>query len=266
MGFDIRSAEGGSTLRKKLTLTILFLVGTILFLTFLPTASHLKALTSHTAGEVAQHHSADDCWMIFEGKVYDVTACLFDHDRYLNIENWCGQDMTQDFKDKAGMDEDHLARSYALLDDYYLGDLVSQASPSEMIQPAEKLDSTANLQIKGQTATSSAQQTASAESGEKPSVGSENPYNFTLPFVATLVLYFLSYQFLKLKGTQKYKILARGRINFFWNSLLILSAIPSVLFGFYLVFRYPFPALRKIDFDLLYLAPLLRKTKNKRKK
>jgi hypothetical protein len=43
-------------------------------------------------------------------------------------------------------------------------------------------------------------------------------------------------------------------INFslIWNSVLILSLIPPVIFGFYLIARYSFPELAKVDFDFMY--------------
>ena len=53
------------------------------------------------------------------------------------------------------------------------------------------------------------------------------------------------------KGKKNWKFNAIAS-KFFWNTVLLLSLIPSVIFGFYLVFQYPFPVLREVNFDFLY--------------
>jgi cytochrome b involved in lipid metabolism len=64
-----------------------------------------------------------DCWMSFEGGVYDLSEYLPDHDKFMDIREWCGRDMTADFKDKAGEGRDHKPSSYELLEVYRVGDL-----------------------------------------------------------------------------------------------------------------------------------------------
>ena len=48
-----------------------------------------------TASDLAQHNSAEDCWILYEGKIYDVTAYLPNHpgDNIAIIES-CGKSDT----------------------------------------------------------------------------------------------------------------------------------------------------------------------------
>jgi len=80
---------------------------------------------------VSTHNAPNDCWCVFENKVYDLTDYLNQHDVYLDIREWCGNDMAEDFKDKAGVGRDHKTSSYYLLENYYIGELDSTASTEE---------------------------------------------------------------------------------------------------------------------------------------
>lgn len=68
-------------------------------------------------------------------------------------------------------------------------------------------------------------------------------YNFFLLTVVPLITFFLSLHF------QKNLV----KFNFFWNSLLIISSIPSVIFGFYLALSLTYPSVKIFkSFDFLY--------------
>ncbi|KAL7124523.1 hypothetical protein ABFS83_14G054100 [Erythranthe nasuta] len=74
-----------------------------------------------TLAEVSQHNSNKDCWLIIDGKVYDVTKFLDDHpggDEVLVTAT--GKDATDDFEDVG-----HSTTAKAMLDEYYVGDIDS---------------------------------------------------------------------------------------------------------------------------------------------
>ena len=39
----------------------------------------VDALTTYTRAEVAQHNKKEDCWVIFDKKVYNITEFIEDH-------------------------------------------------------------------------------------------------------------------------------------------------------------------------------------------
>lgn len=82
-----------------------------------------------TADEVARHNTKEDCWTIFEGKVYDVTTYLDDHpggaDRLLSV---AGRDGTTDFN-KA----EHSGNARNIRDKYLLGNLKGYNPPKPRI-------------------------------------------------------------------------------------------------------------------------------------
>lgn len=58
-------------------------------------------------GELAQHNSADDCWMAIEGLVYDVTSYVSSHPGEEQILLGCGKDATSLFNTKANQGIPH---------------------------------------------------------------------------------------------------------------------------------------------------------------
>jgi cytochrome b involved in lipid metabolism len=83
--------------------------------------------------EVGKHAATGDCWLIIDGKVYDVTSYLAAHPGGVStIRPSCGKDGTQAFatKDRASA---HSAYAASLLQSYYLGDL-NAAIPATTVQ------------------------------------------------------------------------------------------------------------------------------------
>ena len=82
---------------------------------------------SYPMSEVARHNTAQSCWMVIEGKVYDVTAYLPEHktDYSYDLQKWCGRDSTSAWKTKDGRHEEHKRKAVLLLQKYLIGDLAS---------------------------------------------------------------------------------------------------------------------------------------------
>jgi len=76
-----------------------------------------------TAEEIGKHNSANDCWMIIEGKVYDLTNYLSVHPGGAGaMIPYCGKDGSQGFatKDKG---TPHSQNAANLLNSFYLGNV-----------------------------------------------------------------------------------------------------------------------------------------------
>ncbi|KAH7660636.1 Cytochrome b5 domain-containing protein [Dioscorea alata] len=71
--------------------------------------------------EVSKHNTSDDCWIVVDGKVYDVTKYLDDHpggdDVLLSAT---GKDSTEEFED-AG----HSKSARELMQEYFIGEIDS---------------------------------------------------------------------------------------------------------------------------------------------
>ena len=177
---------------------------------------------AYTKEAVAKHNTSGDCWMIFEGKVYDITSRVEIHDQYMDIREWCGKDMTSEFKDKDGKGVDHKNSTYALLDSLEIGDL------------EEKV--VAKNEIKEEVV---------VESGKKM-----EGYNILFPFLFSVVAYWLSYLLVKRNRLFGVTIL---RFNAFWNTVLFLTLLlPAFGFGVFMIIRSKIPSLYDVDFDFLY--------------
>jgi cytochrome b involved in lipid metabolism len=91
---------------------------------------------------VAQHSTTDDCWIIVNGGVYDVTEYVpFHPGGEQAILTYCGKEATQAFATKGGTGGDHSKQAYALLEQYRLAALgdalpVSGADTATTTAPA----------------------------------------------------------------------------------------------------------------------------------
>lgn len=75
--------------------------------------------------EISKHNVEDDCWLLIHGKVYDVTQYLSEHPGGVrNITINCGTDATDEFELKP-TGRTHSENARAMLERYYIGDLVS---------------------------------------------------------------------------------------------------------------------------------------------
>ncbi|KAI9091944.1 hypothetical protein K1719_027879 [Acacia pycnantha] len=86
----------------------------------MPTISKL-----YTMQEASQHNTKDDCWVVIDGKVYDVSSYLDDHpggDEVVLVAT--GKDATDEFED-AGHSKD--ARE--LMEKFCIGELDDTSPP-----------------------------------------------------------------------------------------------------------------------------------------
>jgi cytochrome b involved in lipid metabolism len=88
---------------------------------YVPTA----AVGTYTMSAIAQHASSASCWLLVDGRVYDVTAYLRSHPGgSRTITPWCGKEATQAFATEGGRGE-HSSNAYDLLADYEIGRLAA---------------------------------------------------------------------------------------------------------------------------------------------
>lgn len=74
--------------------------------------------------EVAQHNSAQDCWIVVHSKVYNVTTipCHGGGASSLILDS-CGTDATELWAVKPVTGDPHTQSAQNILDEYYIGDL-----------------------------------------------------------------------------------------------------------------------------------------------
>ncbi|KAI6674443.1 hypothetical protein NL676_002349 [Syzygium grande] len=102
-----------------------------------------------TLAEVSEHGSPEDCWLVIEGKVYDVTKFLEDHpggDEVLLSAT--GKDATDDF-----VDVGHSSTARAMMDEFYVGEIDTSTVPTKTEytppkQPHYNQDKTLEFMIK----------------------------------------------------------------------------------------------------------------------
>lgn len=86
-----------------------------------------------TLSEVSKHNTLVDCWMIINNKVYDITSYSSSHPGGQGtIDMGCGKDATQLYDTKAGRGSPHSANANSLLANYYIGDLNTKITSSQL--------------------------------------------------------------------------------------------------------------------------------------
>jgi cytochrome b involved in lipid metabolism len=80
--------------------------------------------TEFTLNDVALHDSRDDCWMVIEGFVYDVTDFIVSHPGGNALLEGCGIDATELFETRPmGSGTEHSSSAHTMLNDYEIGTL-----------------------------------------------------------------------------------------------------------------------------------------------
>ncbi len=89
----------------------------------LPMAKPSIADKAHgiSLAEVARHASAEDCWMVIQGTVYNLTAYLPEHPTKPSIIlPWCGQEATEAYQTK-NKGRAHSPRAHEALTNFSIG-------------------------------------------------------------------------------------------------------------------------------------------------
>lgn len=77
----------------------------------------------YSLSEVAKHATLEDCWMVIEGTVHDVSDYVPRHPAPPSVlEPWCGREATGGMRTK-GDNRDHSARAWRMLERYRIGEL-----------------------------------------------------------------------------------------------------------------------------------------------
>jgi len=82
--------------------------------------------SSFSLSDVAEHNNENDCWLVIDGKVYDVTSYIEKHPGGGVIANYCGQEATEAFNTKGGKGFPHKPVARDILKDFYIGDLAEE--------------------------------------------------------------------------------------------------------------------------------------------
>ncbi|MBL7022211.1 cytochrome b5 domain-containing protein [Patescibacteria group bacterium] len=83
-----------------------------------------EVIQTYTMNEVSLHNSKDSCWLLLNGKVYDVTPMIDGHGGGDAILEGCGTNATELYETRPmGSGTPHSKKAYTFLPNYYIGDL-----------------------------------------------------------------------------------------------------------------------------------------------
>ncbi len=75
-----------------------------------------------TMQEIAQHNTKDDCWMVIDGKVLNLTGYSY-HPGGDTYVPFCGTDATAAFNDEGGRGRNHSQMAFSMLDSFTIGEI-----------------------------------------------------------------------------------------------------------------------------------------------
>lgn len=81
------------------------------------------AVSKYTLADIAKHNTEEDCWLLIEDKVYDVSEFIPNHPGGKAILQGCGKDATVLFKTRPmGSNTPHSPKAQNIRENYYIGD------------------------------------------------------------------------------------------------------------------------------------------------
>lgn len=91
-----------------------------------------SSVSAFSMSEISKHNNKNDCWLLIDGKVYDITDFFGSHPGGNGVmEATCGTDATVAYATKdpyatsASRGEPHSSRAESMLDSYYIGDFLN---------------------------------------------------------------------------------------------------------------------------------------------
>lgn len=107
----------------------LILAGLFLGLILTPQTTMAESKNTYSKEEVAQRNQSQDCWLIIDKKVYDLSSYLPSHNKYgVGLEEFCGKDATLAWQTKGEVGRPHSRRAQIFLRKYKKGNLSETAS------------------------------------------------------------------------------------------------------------------------------------------
>lgn len=111
------------------------------------TTDTLSGVTLNIA-EIAKHNKQTDCWMLINGKVYNITSYFGSHPGgNATMSATCGTDATSAYMTKdpnattSGNRRAHSSRAVNLLSNYYIGDLNQTIGGDKITETASAVTS-----------------------------------------------------------------------------------------------------------------------------
>jgi len=99
--------------------------------------------STFSAAEIACHRSCNSCWIVRNGRVYDVTSFLVDHPGGAeSILEYTGQDVSAVMKDAS--EHEHSEAAYELLESYFIGFQEEDGSNSKVRSSKQGVDQKAS--------------------------------------------------------------------------------------------------------------------------
>ncbi|MFA6382152.1 MAG: cytochrome b5-like heme/steroid binding domain-containing protein [Candidatus Buchananbacteria bacterium] len=80
-----------------------------------------------TLAEVAKHNQSNDCWLIINNQVYDLSSYAPYHPGGSAMLPYCGREATAAYNDKDGGGAPHSQNAANLLTNYFIGQLGQQS-------------------------------------------------------------------------------------------------------------------------------------------
>ncbi len=122
-----------SSKKAVVVIILIILVGIVAyFLSSDKSENEQENITQFTSTEVSQHSSADDCWTIIDGKVYDITTYVPRHPGGNEIQLACGTDGSSLFNnrttaggEKIGSGTPHNSNAASQLSSLQIGELTT---------------------------------------------------------------------------------------------------------------------------------------------